>query len=345
MSSIYSILRNILFKFDAETAHKLSLNTLKFTHQLGINNLLLKKPNNLPKKVMGLNFPNPVGLAAGLDKNADYIDALGDFGFGFIEVGTVTPKPQIGNSKPRLFRLPEKHALINRMGFNNKGISYFVERLKERTYKGILGASITQNNDAKTVDDGIQDYCSCFRSVYPYVDYVSVDVSCPNVKTEINFQEPELLKTLILRLQAERDTLQGKVSRYVPIAIKISPDVADEEIDAIVQVLLACKVDAVIATNTTRKRPHLSNEKLAAEKGGLSGAPLFNLSIAVVDKLHERLQDNIPIIAVGGIMSAHDATKMFEAGASLVQIYSGLIYHGPQLIHEIIETLYSSPTV
>lgn len=335
---MYQLIRHLLFRLDPETAHDLSLNGLRLVGRGPIGRYCGKHVPESPHTVMGIEFPNPVGLAAGLDKNADYLDALGALGFGFIEVGTVTPRPQPGNPKPRLFRLPEAQALINRLGFNNKGVDHLVERVQGSHYRGVLGINIGKNFDTP-LDRAAEDYLLCLRKVYPYAHYVTVNISSPNTPGLRDLQYGEPLQALLQTLRHEQAKLAQAHRRYVPLAVKIAPDLSDEDIPVICQALVANGIDAVIATNTTLSRRGVERLPHAAETGGLSGAPLARRATAVVHKLKECLQGRLPIIAVGGILGAQDARAKIQAGASLVQLYTGLIYRGPGLIREVAAAL------
>ena len=285
---------------------------------------------------MGLDFKNPVGLAAGVDKNGDYIDALAALGFGFIEIGTVTPRPQPGNPKPRLFRLPEHQAIINRMGFNNLGIDHLFAQVKQSRYKGILGINIGKNFDTP-IEHAADDYLIGLRKAYAAASYITINISSPNTQNLRQLQQGDESRKLIAALKEEQLKLQQEHGKYVPLALKIAPDLSSEDISRIAKLLLEFEVDGVIATNTTIARDMIANHPLAHETGGLSGSPVKDKSTAVVKGLSAELQGKIPVIAVGGILSADDAQEKFAAGASLVQIYSGLIYQGPELIREINE--------
>jgi len=285
---------------------------------------------------MGITFPNCVGLAAGLDKDGEAIDAFHKMGFGHIEVGTVTPKPQPGNPKPRMFRVKEEEAIINRMGFNNKGVDNLVENLKARRSNILVGVNIGKNKDTP-LDEGKNDYLMCMEKVYPHAAYITVNISSPNTPGLRSLQYGELLNELLSELKVKQSVLTEDHGRYVPLALKIAPDLSEKEIDSIAVSLLENKFDAVIATNTTLDRQGIRGLQHAEENGGLSGCPLFHSSTAVIAKLHSKLQKRIPIIGVGGINNAHDAQMKFEAGADLVQIYTGFIYQGPVLIKQIIE--------
>lgn len=326
----YEILRKFLFSFEPETAHSLSLAALKWLQRCGF-----KLPQKqIPRSVMGLQFPNPVGLAAGLDKNGDYIDALAALGFGFIEIGTITPRPQPGNPKPRLFRLPQAHALINRMGFNNKGVDYLVAQVKKAKFSGILGINIGKNFDTP-LEQAVDDYCFCLQRVYPYASYVVINISSPNTPGLRDLQFAAQLDELLVKLKQEQQQLAQQHNKLVPLVVKISPDLSDAEIETIADVLLRNKVEGVIATNTTLAREGVEGLEHATEQGGLSGKPVKDKSTRVIKKLSQHLQGKLPIIGVGGIESAADASEKLAAGASLVQIYTGFIYQGPGLIRQI----------
>lgn len=342
---LYDIARSVLFRFNPETAHNLSLNTLS----LGTKNPLTRRvfqrmATPVPGKqftVMGLTFSNPVGLAAGMDKDADHIDALGQLGFGFIEVGTVTPKPQPGNPKPRLFRLPEVGAIINRMGFNNKGVDYLVKKVQAARYSGVLGINIGKNVTTP-LERAHEDYLTCMQKVYPYAGYIAVNISSPNTPGLRNLQLADTLRPLLEQLKSEQNRLAEKHGQYVPLAVKIASDLTDSEIDAIAHLLQDVQIDGVIATNTTIERNAVADHKYGAETGGLSGAPLHAQSTHVIGRLHHTLQGSLPIIGVGGVMSGADARAKIEAGASLIQLYTGFIYKGPQLIHDAAHAIMTA---
>jgi len=331
----YSLLRPLLFKLDAETSHDLTLASLHFGHALGLQ-FFGKHADGKPRHVLGLDFPNPVGLAAGLDKNGEYIDALAALGFGFIEVGTVTLRPQPGNPRPRLFRVPQAQAIINRMGFNNHGVDRLIENIRRARYRGILGVNIGKNADTP-MENAVDDYIACLRKVYPFASYVAVNISSPNTPGLRDLQQKQELDQLLGVLKEEHKKLARLFGKHVPLALKISPDLEPHEIGEIASLLRAHKIDAVIATNTTLSRDEI--EDLSQESGGVSGAPLNKKSTAVIRQLAAALQGQLPIIGVGGIMSGADALEKLHAGASLVQIYSGLIYRGPELVSELIEAL------
>jgi dihydroorotate dehydrogenase len=333
---LYALARPLLFSLDPEAAHNLTLPALRRAEAMGLlRNHVRPEPD--PRTVMGITFPNPVGLAAGLDKDGAYIDGLAALGFGFIEVGTVTPRGQRGNPKPRMFRLPEARAIINRMGFNNGGVDAFVANVQaSRFYQqklGVLGLNIGKNADTP-IERAAEDYLICLRKVYPYASYVTVNISSPNTKNLRQLQGASELDALLSQLKDEQSRLADKHGRYVPVTLKIAPDVDGEQVRNIAGALLRHKIDGVIATNTTLSRESVKGLRHADEMGGLSGAPVFELSNTVIRALKQELGDAIPIIGVGGIMKGADAKAKIDAGASLVQLYSGLIYRGPALIRE-----------
>ena len=336
--NLYAIARPFLFSLDAEVAHDLTLKSLTFAEKSGLLALHAKPPMCQPRKVMGLTFPNAVGLAAGLDKNGAVIDAMAALGFGFIEVGTVTPRPQPGNPKPRLFRLVEAQGIINRFGFNNLGVDHLIENVKSANYRGILGINIGKNFDTP-MENAVDDYLICLRKVYAYASYITVNISSPNTKNLRALQEKEALAQLLALLKLEQEKLSQQHGRYVPIALKIAPDLDAQQLNEIADLLLEHKIDAVIATNTTLSREQVQGLKNAEEAGGLSGAPVKEKSTLVIQHLSQRLQGALPIIGVGGILSGADAVEKIAAGADLVQLYSGLIYKGPQLIRDVCRSL------
>lgn len=339
---MYSLFRKFLFLFDAETVHVFALNMLSFFEAAGLLKLFLKKRIDAPVTVMGIKFPNAVGLAAGLDKNAGHIEALAQCGFGFIEVGTVTPLAQPGNDKPRLFRLAEDQAIINRMGFNNSGVDALVDNVKQSKKSCVLGINIGKNK-ATPLENAADDYLICMQQVYAYADYITINISSPNTPGLRELQHGEGLSSLLMQLKNKQSELENIHHRYVPLAVKIAPDLESEEIIDIAERLLSANIDAVIATNTTSSRPSsLVCEELAREEGGLSGQPVFDLSTDILKQLVAALDGKIPVIAAGGISSADDAFEKIQAGASLVQIYTGFIYSGPQLIHDSALRLKSS---
>ncbi len=334
----YPLVKPLLFKLDAETSHYLTLKLLKLSHDCGLDKLFNPEIISEPLTVMGLNFDNPVGLAAGLDKNGDYIDALTALGFGAIEIGTVTPRPQPGNPKPRLFRLPSHQAIINRMGFNNQGVDYLLKRVEQSEYKGVLGINIGKNFDTP-IDKASEDYLICLRKAYLAASYITINISSPNTKNLRQLQQGDEIKRLLSELKEEQQRLQREYNKYTPIVVKIAPDLIDEEIQHIAGLLTEFSIDGVVATNTTLERGVVQDDLLADETGGLSGTPLKQKSTYVVQQLADELQGKVPIIAVGGIMNHSDAQEKLDAGASLVQIYSGLIFHGPYLAHDIMQGL------
>jgi dihydroorotate dehydrogenase len=336
--NIYSLARPLLFQFDAESVHDFTLKSLKTAERLGALKLCASPPISQPRTVMGITFPNAVGLAAGLDKNAAVIDGMAALGFGFIEVGTVTPRPQPGNPKPRLFRVAEAQGIVNRFGFNNLGVDNLIENVKAAKYQGVLGINIGKNFDTPN-EKAVDDYLICMRKVYAYASYITVNISSPNTKNLRALQEKEALSDLLATLKAEQLKLAEQFGRYVPIALKIAPDLELEQVNEIADLLMAHKIDAVIATNTTLSREAVQGLPNAAETGGLSGAPVRDKSTVVIQQLSQRLQGALPIIGVGGILSGTDAIEKIAAGASLVQLYSGLIYKGPQLIRDVAQAL------
>ena len=339
MSLSYSLIRRLFFSIDAEKAHLLGLKMIKLVHTMGLSSFIFGKPVYAPVEVMGLTFPNRVGLAAGLDKNADFINGLSSVGFGFIEVGTITPRPQPGNPRPRLFRIPEAQAIINRMGFNNKGVEHLIEQVKQADRSNIiLGINIGKNFDTP-VESAVDDYKHCLQAVYLYADYITINISSPNTPGLRTLQFGDELKHLLETLKAEQTVLAEQTDRYVPLAVKIAPDMEDNDIKLIAELLLEKGIDAVIATNTTISRDAVKGQPNAEEQGGLSGVPVYQQSTHVVKVLAEQLQGKLPIIAAGGIFSAQDAQEKIAAGAQLVQIYTGFIYKGHELIKECAEAL------
>ncbi len=338
MMDLYPLLRPLLFRLDPETAHSLTLKSLPLAIRLGLPDLVQPADANTATEVMGLSFPNQVGLAAGLDKNGDHIEALGKLGFGFLEVGTITPRPQPGNPKPRLFRLKEARAIINRMGFNNKGVDYLVERVRKSRYRGILGINIGKNLDTP-IDQATNDYIQCMRKVYPHAHYITVNVSSPNTKNLRDLQERDAMHNLLQILKNEQAVLESRHDKYVPLVVKIAPDLIQDQVLDLADLFTRHQVDGVIATNTTISREKVNGQPLANETGGLSGQPLFEQSTAIVEILASRLNKQIPIIAAGGIIRPEDAIRKIAAGADLVQLYSGLIYEGPGLISRTVRVL------
>ncbi len=336
MPNLYPLIRPLLFKIDPETAHGLTFSALELGGKLGLTQYT---PNTKPVKVMDLVFPTPLGLAAGLDKNGDHINALVSLGFGFLEIGTVTPRPQSGNPKPRLFRIPQAQAIINRMGFNNEGVDYLIANVKAAKFKGILGINIGKNFDTP-IEKAADDYLIGLRKVYPYASYVAVNISSPNTANLRELQQADQIGGLLEKLKQEQLILNKEHGRYVPIVVKIAPDMSEDEIEAVAKALLSYEMDGVIATNTTLSRSGVENMANGDEQGGLSGAPLTQKSTETVKQLYACVGDKLPIIAAGGIMNSADAQTKLDAGAKLVQIYSGLIYKGPELVKEITENLH-----
>jgi dihydroorotate dehydrogenase len=340
---VYALVRPLLFALDPERAHDLTLGLLHGAWRLpGVAALAQRlgtaRTPLLPVEVMGLQFPNPVGLAAGLDKNACCPAAFHAFGFGFVELGTVTPRPQPGNPRPRMFRLARQQAILNRMGFNSDGLDAFLANLRNTPRHGLIGINLGKNKDTPA-EQALDDYLTGLRAVYAHADYVTVNISSPNTPGLRALQDEAALTGLLAGLKAEQQRQTGIHGRHVPIALKIAPDLDDHAIDSIARLLLEHELDAVIATNTTIARPGLEAEPLARESGGLSGQPLRELSTRVIRQLHGTLQGRIPIIGVGGIMNADDAWEKLVAGAELVQIYSALIYRGPGVVRSIVAGL------
>lgn len=340
---MYGLARPLLFRLDAERAHELGLRALDAAWKCGLNPLLAPRPAALPTACFGLRFPNPVGLAAGLDKNGAHIDALAALGFGFVEIGTTTPRPQPGNPKPRMFRLPEHEAVINRLGFNNEGVDALVRnveasRLKRRGGDTLLGINIGKNKDTPN-EQAAADYVHCLGRVYPLADYVTVNISSPNTAGLRELQEEKALRALLGELFEARERLAPRHGRRVPILVKIAPDLTEDDIEASARVLGELGVDGVIAGNTTVDRLAIEGHPLAKEQGGLSGRPLYGKSTTVLRMLRSRLPASIPLVGAGGILSGADAAGKVTAGAQLVQFYTGLVYRGPALVGECVQAL------
>lgn len=335
---MYPLLRPLLFTLDAETAHHLALRALKLAGRSGALGLLQggTDPSSAPRRVMGLEFPNAVGLAAGLDKNGEFIDELAALGFGFLEIGTVTPRPQPGNPRPRMFRLPAARAVINRMGFNNLGVDALLDNVRRSSYRGILGINIGKNFDTP-IERAADDYLACLRKVYASASYVTVNISSPNTKNLRQLQQSDELGQLLAALKEERARLADSHGRRVPLALKIAPDLDHAQISAIAELLVAHGIDAVIATNTTLARDAVSTLVHGNEAGGLSGAPLTARAQSVTEQLAAALRGAVPVIGVGGIMSGADAAARIAGGARLVQLYTGLVYAGPALVGECVQ--------
>ncbi len=337
--SMYFLARPFLFGLDAERAHGLGLKALELAHASGTTPLVAGRCAPLPTRALGLTFPNPVGLAAGLDKNGAHIDALLALGFGFVEVGTVTPRPQAGNPKPRMFRLPAAQAVINRLGFNNEGVDVLVRNVgRARRQGGLLGINIGKNKDTPN-EDAAGDYLHCLERVYPLADYVTVNISSPNTAGLRELQEEQALRRLVGTLREAQERLGSQHGKRVPLLVKVAPDLNDSDIDAAARVLGDLSVDGVIATNTTVDRATVQGMTHAAEAGGLSGAPLMGQSTFVLRRLRARLPESIPLVGVGGILSGADAVAKMAAGATLVQCYTGLVYRGPELVAECVDAM------
>ena len=331
--SLFQLFRPALFALDPEIAHHTTIEGLKTASCLGLTSLVFKRPANDPRTVMGLTFPNPVGLAAGLDKNGEVINALAAFGFGFIEIGTVTPRPQPGNPKPRMFRLPQAQGIINRMGFNNEGVDALIANVKRAKFKGILGINIGKNADTP-IEKAADDYLIGLRKVYEHASYVAINISSPNTKNLRQLQGGDELDALLAQLKAEQEKLAQLHGKYVPLAVKIAPDLDADQIKSIAALLIKHRIDGVIATNTTLSREGVEGLPHGSEAGGLSGAPVREKSTAVIRQLAAELHGALPIIGVGGILTGADAVEKIQAGAALVQVYSGMIYRGQGLVTE-----------
>jgi dihydroorotate dehydrogenase len=335
---VYGLARPFLFHLDAEQAHGLGLKSLEAAYRTGLNPLLSRKPAPLKTKAFGIEFPNPVGLAAGLDKNGEHIDALLSLGFGFVEIGTVTPRAQVGNPKPRMFRLPEYNAVINRLGFNNAGVDALVRNVEKAKRNGILGINIGKNKDTPN-EKAADDYIYCMERVFAIADYVTVNISSPNTTGLRDLQEEETLRRFIGELREVQEELGGVNGHRTPMLLKISPDATDSELDGMASVLNAARIDGVIVGNTTVDRSEVLGHRLGGEAGGLSGQPLYSKSTTVLRKMRLRLDDAIPLIGVGGILSGGDAAGKIVAGARLVQFYTGMVYRGPELIGECVSSI------
>ncbi|ENW04636.1 MULTISPECIES: quinone-dependent dihydroorotate dehydrogenase [Acinetobacter] len=332
---LYTLARPLLFTLAPERAHELTLSMLDKAHKFG---LMHQKVAHKPVTCMGIEFPNPVGLAAGLDKNGAHIDALAALGFGFIEIGTITPRPQEGNPLPRLFRIPEAKAIINRMGFNNDGVDKLIENVKASKFRGILGINIGKNADTP-VEDAVSDYLICLEKVYNYASYITVNISSPNTKNLRSLQSGDALTELLQTLKDRQLELAEQYNHYVPLALKVAPDLEPEDIRFISMQLIKFKIDGLIVTNTTLGREGVENLANGNEAGGLSGAPVFEKSTKCLSQFAEILAGKVPLIGVGGIVSGEQAVAKQQAGASLVQVYSGLIYTGPTLVKDCIDAM------
>lgn len=339
--SCYPLARPWLFSLDAEQAHDSTLRALNKAYRFKLTRALMHSAPVLPTQLMGLTLRNPVGLAAGLDKNGACIDALGNLGFGFVEVGTVTPRAQPGNPKPRMFRLPRAQALINRFGFNNEGLTTFIQNVQNSTWRqqgGILGLNIGKNA-ATPIEQAVDDYLLGLTAVYPHADYITVNISSPNTKNLRALQEQSELGHLLGALHTQRKALSDQHGRAVPMMVKIAPDLTQDQVDNIAELLMEHSVDGVIATNTTLSRTAVQGLPNAEETGGLSGPPVHELSLQVIQRLRQRLGKDYPIVGVGGIVSGAMAREKMAAGANAVQLYTGLVYRGPALIQECVNAL------
>ncbi|MFI4919415.1 MAG: quinone-dependent dihydroorotate dehydrogenase [Legionellales bacterium] len=330
---MYPMLRPLLFKLEAERAHAFSLSALHY-----IPSRCFKQPLANPVAAMGLEFPHPIGLAAGMDKNGAHLHALNKLGFSFIEIGTVTPKPQVGNPKPRLFRLPQAQAIINRMGFNNHGVDVLVGNIKKANYSGILGINIGKNKDTP-LDDAAKDYLYCLGKVYEYASYITINISSPNTPDLRQLQQGEYLSDLLSQLQTEQIHLSEKFQRHVPLLVKISPDESDETLKRMTEVMVRYGVQGIIVSNTTCSREAVENVPHAEEQGGLSGKPLRALSTQCLRLLKSYVGDAVTLIGVGGIDSCASAQEKLDAGATLLQVYTGLVYQGPGMVSELASGL------
>ncbi|MGC1044651.1 quinone-dependent dihydroorotate dehydrogenase [Pantoea agglomerans] len=334
----YPIVRPALFKLDPERAHELTFQQLRFMNGTPLEMFYRQNLPSRPVTCMGLTFKNTLGLAAGLDKNAECIDAFAAMGFGFVEVGTVTPRAQAGNDKPRMFRLVEAGGIINRMGFNNLGVDHLVENVKKARFNGVLGINIGKNKDTP-VEQGKDDYLICMEKVYAHAGYIAINISSPNTPGLRSLQYGEALDDLLSSIKQKQKELEQRHLKYVPLAVKIAPDLSEEELIQVADSLIRHQIDGVIASNTTLDRSLVSGLKHAEEAGGLSGRPVQSRSTAVIQRLSQELQGRLPIIGVGGIDSLTAAREKIAAGATLVQIYSGFIYQGPGLIKDIVTHL------
>lgn len=334
IEKFYPVMKPWLFRLDAERAHTLTVKMMIIAHRLGMLKSVVDAPQQ-PRTVMGLSFPNVLGLAAGMDKSASAVEAWGALGFGFVEVGTLTPRPQPGNPKPRLFRLPQHEALINRMGFNNPGIAAAVKKLRHRRTKAVVGVNIGKNFDTPN-DKAVDDYLICLKAAYPVADYVAVNISSPNTKGLRDLQAEDSVRQLVSALKKEQVSLQKEHGKTVPLLVKIAPDLNDMQIEALARVFNEQAIDGVIATNTTIDRSAVTGHALAEEAGGLSGAPVRERSTLVIQAFRMLLKETVPVIGVGGILSGADAAEKMKAGAALVQVYSGLVYRGPGLVREVL---------
>jgi len=335
---MYEQLRPLLFALDAEAAHRLTLYALGVAHRSNLGRFVAVPPDELPVDAFGIRFPNPVGLAAGLDKNAGHLDELGALGFGFVEVGTVTPRPQPGNPKPRMFRLRDHEAIINRLGFNNDGVDALVRNVEASSYRGVLGINIGKNKDTPN-ERAVDDYLFCLERVYRHASYVTVNISSPNTQGLRDLQEEATLRRFIETLREAQERLGAQAGARKPMLLKIAPDLAEAELDGIAEVLRASGIDGLICTNTTVDHAAVASDPHGQEAGGLSGKPLFARSTEVLRGMRARLGPDTPIVGVGGILDGNDAVEKLAAGANLVQVYSGLVYRGPGLIAECVNEI------
>jgi dihydroorotate dehydrogenase len=335
---MYSLTRPFLFALDPERAHALGLKAIEAAYRTGLNPLVALRPKRMPLTVLGLRFDNPVGLAAGMDKNGAYIDALASLGFGFLEIGTVTPHPQPGNPKPRMFRLTQYEAVINRLGFNNDGVDALVRNVERARWRGVLGINIGKNKDTPP-ERAVDDYLHCLERVYPLAGYVTINISSPNTQGLRDLQQEDTLRRFVGQLREAQERLAARHGQRKPMLVKIAPDLSDPELDGVAAVLAASHVDGVIATNTTVDRHAVNGHRHAKQDGGLSGKPLYGHATYVQRRLCAHLPSSIPVIGVGGILSGADAAGKIAAGASLVQMYTGLVYRGPALIAECVEAI------
>lgn len=335
---MYSLARPLLFALDAERAHELGLLAIEAAYRTGTNPLLGQRPAPYPQELFGLVFDNPVGLAAGMDKNGAHIDALASLGFGFLEIGTTTPRPQAGNPKPRMYRLPEYRGVINRLGFNNRGVDVLIRNAEAARYRGVLGINIGKNKDTPN-ERAVDDYLYCLERVYPRASYITVNISSPNTQGLRDLQEEDVLRRFVGTLRERQEELASQHGRHKSMLVKIAPDLDEAQMDAIARVLIEARVDGVICTNTTIARAGVEGHRYAGQAGGLSGAPLFQRSTAVLQAMANRVGAVMPLIGVGGVLSGADAAAKVRAGASLVQCYTGLVYRGPSLIGEAVSAI------
>ncbi|MDP5132411.1 MAG: quinone-dependent dihydroorotate dehydrogenase [Paraglaciecola sp.] len=335
---MYSFIQKVLFTQDAEWSHDFTIQWLKRSQNTVLSKVYSQQIQDKPVELLGLHFKNPVGLAAGLDKNGECIDAFAAMGFGYIEIGTVTPRAQAGNEKPRMFRLPKGQAIINRMGFNNKGVDNLVANVQASRYTGVLGINIGKNKDTPE-EDALSDYVHCLQKVYDIASYVTINISSPNTPGLRNLQHGSALNDLLSGLKTEQNNLKDKHNKYTPILVKIAPDLSDAEIENMAKALISAGIDGVIATNTTLDRDEVAGQEHAEQAGGLSGAVLCSKSQDVAAKLARALAGAIPMIGVGGIHDASSAQARLACGSTLIQLYSSLIYQGPKVIKEIVDSL------